>query len=106
MPTRNDVTMTDVQGQASNVRRTYARERARLARELHPDRGGDVEQYVAAMTDLEGRYAAALGQRVGEEILVRRTVRGRVTLVRRRLRTVRRAVAQRSSWRRRTRRVR
>ncbi|WP_265442488.1 hypothetical protein [Flexivirga meconopsidis] len=39
----------------------WSAERRRVARRLHPDLGGDPDDYIAAMQALEQRRAAAMG---------------------------------------------
>lgn len=63
-------------------RRADARARARIARELHPDLGGDPQQYLAAMEELD----RGVGRRTGAPVLVRGTLRGKARSTSRRLR--------------------
>jgi hypothetical protein len=63
------------------------RERSRIARELHPDRGGDPRVYLEAIAALEAGVdgAGSRSPRGDRPVAVRRTVRGRVLGARRRL---------------------
>jgi hypothetical protein len=63
------------------------RERSRIARELHPDRGGDPRVYLEAVAALEAAVdrVASESPRGGRPVVVRRTMRGRVLGARRRL---------------------
>ncbi|NNG38519.1 hypothetical protein HJ588_04415 [Flexivirga sp. ID2601S] len=45
----------------------WSAERRRVARRLHPDLGGDPDDYIAAMQALEQRRAAAMGVLHGAE---------------------------------------
>lgn len=74
------------------------RERGRIARELHPDRGGAVEDYLAALADLE-RHAAGFVPRAArrEPIEVRTTLTGRVRRGRRRIAATTTAVGRGAS---------
>jgi hypothetical protein len=53
------------------------RERVRVARELHPDRGGSVDDYLAALADLE-RHAHGPEAGRANAVEVRTTLVGRV----------------------------
>ncbi|MCA1783269.1 MAG: hypothetical protein ABR500_02690 [Dermatophilaceae bacterium] len=74
------------------------RERGRIARELHPDRGGSVEDYLAALAELE-RHAAGLGatEPGRMSIEVRTTLTGRVRRGRRRIAATSTAVGRGAS---------
>lgn len=74
------------------LREQWRLERRQAARRLHPDRGGDVETYLAALARIDARYTAATHQRPdrgagadaspgqggGGRVVVTRTVRSRI----------------------------
>lgn len=76
------------------------RERARIARQLHPDRGGSPEDYLSALAELERQ---ALGIRLGvadppnTPIEVRTTLTGRVRRGRRKISATTTAVGRGAS---------
>jgi hypothetical protein len=74
------------------------RERGRIARELHPDRGGSHEAYLAALAELERQRldADATSARSGV-VEVRTTLIGRVRRGRRRLASTSTAVGRGAS---------
>jgi hypothetical protein len=73
------------------------RERARIARQLHPDRGGSPEDYLSALAELE-RPALGAGLGVaGTPIEVRTTLTGRVRRGRRKISATTTAVGRGAS---------
>ncbi len=72
------------------LREQWRLERRQAARRLHPDRGGDVETYLAALARIDASYTTAAqqrpddevgtspGQRGGGQVVVTRTVRSRI----------------------------
>lgn len=64
-------------------RRQWRLERRRVAARLHPDRGGDVEAYLAELDRVDARFGvrrdrAATGRATTTAVVVRRTRRARL----------------------------
>lgn len=58
----------------------YRAERRAVARRLHPDRGGDVEQYLAALAEVDRRHDDAVRPRP-RTTTRRRSVKRRIDLL-------------------------
>ncbi len=78
-----------MQSSRRSDQRAAFKERARIARDLHPDRGGDPEAYLAAMAAFEQRFGGHGSDAAQHaDVVVRKTLRGRVRSTSRRLRRI------------------
>ena len=89
------VIMSSVREDRVQDRVRLSRERARIARELHPDRGGDVDAYRDAMAALDGTPAFPhIPRAASAPVQVRRTMSGRLRRGGRKAGTVLRSLSQ------------
>lgn len=71
-------------------RAVWRRERALVARRLHPDRGGDADALIEALAEVDARYAAPLvTSPAGAWVGMRRTVTRQMRRSQRGLRALR-----------------